>query len=102
MTRLKICSGNANEVFGNYNYFLCLSISVVQYGINTAFRLTFKAVADVVTVELFLGEETPDEFADRLFEEADENKDGKITFEEFQKAAEHNDTLVNMLLPAPV
>ncbi|KAH3694448.1 neurocalcin-delta B-like isoform X1 [Dreissena polymorpha] len=65
-------------------------------------RLIVRAVADVVTVELFLGEETPDEFADRLFEEADENRDGKITFEEFQKAAEHNDTLVNMLLPAPV
>ncbi|XP_052258419.1 hippocalcin-like protein 1 isoform X4 [Dreissena polymorpha] len=69
---------------------------------NTIDRHEMRLIAVADVVELFLGDETPDEFADRLFEEADVNKDGKITFEEFQKAAEHNDTLVNMLLPAPV
>lgn len=48
-----------------------------------------------------LPEETPESFAEKLFDSIDENGDGKITLEEFVKAAEEDETVIDLLLPAP-
>ena len=45
--------------------------------------------------------ESPTNFADRLFNEIDVNNDNEITFEEFEAAAEKNAALIEMLLPVP-
>ena len=48
-----------------------------------------------------LPNETPESFAEKLFDSVDENSDGEITFDEFVKAAEEDETLIELLLPAP-
>ena len=48
-----------------------------------------------------LPNETAQSFAEKLFDSVDENSDGEITFDEFVKAAEEDETLIELLLPAP-
>ncbi|XP_045158035.2 neurocalcin-delta B-like [Mercenaria mercenaria] len=66
-------------------------------------RQIVKAVADVSVLPAkdLENKESPNKFADRLFDEIDVNGDGEITFEEFAAAAERNATLIEMLMPAP-
>lgn len=58
-------------------------------------------MADVVPDDSFLQGLSPSAFADRLFADVDANGDGDITFDEFKLAAEQNETLIDLLLPAP-
>lgn len=60
-----------------------------------------KAVFRISSIPDVLPNETPESFADKLFNSVDENGDGEITFDEFVKAAEEDDTIVDLLLPAP-
>ncbi|XP_045158032.2 neurocalcin-delta B-like [Mercenaria mercenaria] len=66
-------------------------------------RQTVKAVADVSVLpeDALENKESPNKFADRLFDEIDVNGDGEITYNEFKAAAERNATLIEMLMPAP-
>ena len=57
----------------------------------------FQAVFDLGMVPNT--DKTAEEYADDLFDEVDANKDGEISFDEFMLAAEHNDTLIDMLIP---
>ncbi|XP_045158033.1 neurocalcin-delta B-like [Mercenaria mercenaria] len=66
-------------------------------------RQIVKAVADVSVLPAkdLENKESPNKFADRLFDEIDVNGDGEITYQEFAAAAERNATLIEMLMPAP-
>ena len=44
---------------------------------------------------------TPDQYADELFDEVDTDGDGEITFKEFVCAADQNERLIELILPAP-
>lgn len=60
-----------------------------------------KAVFHISSIPDALPKETPESFAEKLFDSVDENGDGEITFDEFVKAAEDDETLIDLLLPAP-
>lgn len=60
-----------------------------------------KAVFHISAIPETLPNETPESFAEKLFDSVDENSDGEITFDEFVKAAEEDETLIELLLPAP-
>ena len=46
-------------------------------------------------------EESAESYAEKLFNTVDKNGDGEITFDEFVKASEDDDSLINLLLPSP-
>ena len=48
-----------------------------------------------------LPKETAESLAEKLFHSVDDDGDGEITFEEFEKAAEEDETIINLLLPSP-
>ena len=56
---------------------------------------------DLSTAQVPTISKSPEEFADDLFDEVDANGDGDITFEEFCEAAEKNESLIDILMPAP-
>lgn len=60
-----------------------------------------KAVFHISSIPDTLPYETPESFAEKLFDSVDENGDGEITFDEFVQAAEEDETLIDLLLPAP-
>ncbi|KAH3694484.1 neuronal calcium sensor 2-like [Dreissena polymorpha] len=64
-------------------------------------RSIVRAVSELAPDDSFLGNGSADDFADRLFNHVDANGDGDITFEEFRRGAEINETLIDLLLPAP-
>ena len=61
----------------------------------------FQAVFHISAIPETLPNETPESFAEKLFDSVDENSDGEVTFDEFVKAAEEDETLIELLLPAP-
>lgn len=60
-----------------------------------------KAVFHISSISEMLPDDTPESFAERLFASVDVNGDGEITFEEFVKAADEDETIIDLLLPAP-
>lgn len=64
-------------------------------------RNIVKAVFDLTVLPELMPGKTAIEFADELFREVDINGDGEITFEEFVEAANKNETIIDLLLPAP-
>ncbi|XP_052258411.1 neuronal calcium sensor 2-like [Dreissena polymorpha] len=64
-------------------------------------RSIVRVVAELTPEDSFLRNGSAEDFADRLFNQVDANGDGDITFEEFRRAAEINETLIDLLLPAP-
>ena len=69
--------------------------------LTVTFLLTFQAVFHISSIPDTLPYETPESFAEKLFDSVDENGDGEITFDEFVQAAEEDETLIDLLLPAP-
>ena len=63
--------------------------------------ISLQAVFHISAITEQLPNETPQSFAEKLFESVDENSDGEISFEEFVKAAEEDETLIELLLPSP-
>ena len=60
-----------------------------------------QAVFHISSIPEQLPKESAESFAEKLFHSVDENGDGEITFDEFAKAAEEDETIIDLRLPVP-